>query len=84
MAFTRTELILWLIPPISMVPAKRVSPSIGVTATFASIKMVGRVIPVSLWMLIRYPFPACSSILIPNFLLNKGGQLPAAITNSSA
>src|SRR5690606_4268143 len=84
MAFTLVLLILSLIPPISIVPAKRVKPFIGVTATLDSIKIAGNFIPVGFVVLILYPFPACNNKWIPTFLLNKALHDPAANTNSSA
>ncbi len=43
----------WLIPAISIVPAKRVKPFMGVTATLASANMDGICIPVGLDVFIR-------------------------------
>ena len=84
MAFTLLGLMLSFIPASSIVPAKRVKPFIGVTATLASTNSAGIVIPVSLIVLIRYPFPACIGILTPNLRVSKGLHEPAAISTSSA
>ena len=56
----------------------------GVTATFDSNKIAGKLIPVSEATSILYPFPACTERLTPNDFKSVSDQAPVATTTSSA